>query len=62
MIVLMVGGQAFPKAIELRLELHTLEDVGRWVLSWGRCANVIEPPALRQRVAEEMRATLKQYG
>jgi predicted DNA-binding transcriptional regulator YafY len=48
-------------AIELRIELHTLEDVGRWVLSWGRCAKVIEPPALKKRVAEEMEATLKQY-
>lgn len=48
-------------AIELRLELHTLEDISRWVLSWGRHAQVLEPEELKARVADELRAALNHY-
>lgn len=43
-------------AIELRLRLRGLEEVARWVLSWGRWAEVLEPPELRRRVREEAAA------
>jgi proteasome accessory factor B len=32
--------------LELTMTLDSLEEVERWVLSWGRYATVIEPPAL----------------
>lgn len=36
--------------IELRLELGGLEEVERWVLSWGEHAEAIAPRALRERI------------
>ena len=36
--------------IELRLELGGLEEVERWILSWGEHAEVIAPKALRERI------------
>jgi len=42
--------------IELRLRLRGLEEVARWVLSWGRWAEVLAPPALKQRVQDEAAA------
>jgi proteasome accessory factor B len=41
-------------AIELRLRLRGLEEVARWILSWGRWAEVLEPEELRQRLLEEV--------
>jgi len=40
--------------IEMRLELGSLEEVERWILSWGKRARVLEPPELIARI----RATL----
>lgn len=40
-------------AIELRLRLRGLEEVARWILSWGRWAEVLAPPALKERVRDE---------
>lgn len=37
-------------ALELRLELGNLEEIERWVLSWGTHAQVLEPPALIDRL------------
>jgi proteasome accessory factor B len=34
----------------LRLHLNSLEEIERWILSWGRHATVISPPALAARV------------
>ncbi len=39
--------------IELRLKLAGLEEVMRWVLSWGSKARVLAPRELQQRVAAE---------
>jgi predicted DNA-binding transcriptional regulator YafY len=39
-----------------------LVEVTRWVLSWGRHAEALEPPALRKRVEEELRVALERYG
>ena len=32
--------------VEMRLELGSLEEVERWILSWGKRARVLEPPEL----------------
>ncbi len=37
--------------IELQLELASLEEVERWVLSWGEHAEVVAPKVLRERVS-----------
>lgn len=36
--------------IELRLELAGLEEIERWILSWGEHAEVIAPKRLRERI------------
>ena len=36
--------------IELRLELGSLEEIGRWILSWGAHARVLEPAELKKRI------------
>ena len=38
--------------LELQLQLGSLEEIERWILSWGDQAEVLEPPKLRQRLAE----------
>lgn len=45
------GGEE--EVIELRMELSTLEDVKRWILSFGRQAEVMEPKELREWVWAE---------
>lgn len=42
--------------IEFRAEVAGLEEITRWVLSYGRHARVLEPEALRRRIAEEIAA------
>lgn len=39
--------------IELRMELSTLEDIKRWILSFGRQAEVMEPKELREWIWQE---------
>jgi predicted DNA-binding transcriptional regulator YafY len=44
--------------IELSMTLGSLEEVERWILSWGEHASVLEPAALIRRiraVAETLR-------
>lgn len=48
--------------IEMRMELTALEDLQRWVLSFGRQAEVIEPEELRRSVQRELKAAAKAYG
>lgn len=38
-----------------------LDEVLRWALRWGRHLEVLDPPALRERIAEELRAALGRY-
>ncbi|HEY1583118.1 MAG TPA: WYL domain-containing protein, partial [Chthoniobacterales bacterium] len=38
--------------LELQLQLGSLAEVERWILSWGDEAEVLEPAKLRQRLAE----------
>ena len=46
------------------LEMETLGwlDVKRWVLSYGRHAEVLEPIGMRQEIVEELQNSLQQYG
>jgi proteasome accessory factor B len=41
--------------VEMRMELGSLEEVERWILSWGKRAQALEPPELVERI----RATLR---
>lgn len=40
--------------IEFQATLAGLEEITRWVLSWGSKARVLGPPELRQRVRDEL--------
>jgi predicted DNA-binding transcriptional regulator YafY len=42
--------------IEFQVRLCGLEVTTRWVLSWGRKAQVLGPRALEKRVRDELRA------
>ncbi len=48
-------------SITLQLELGGLEEIQRWVLSWGRHVRVLEPLALRERIREEVGAIAQLY-
>ena len=43
-------------AVELRLRLRGVEEVARWVLSWGRWAEVLTPAELKKKVRVEAKA------
>ena len=47
--------------IEMQLELSALEDIRRWVLSFGAQAEVLAPEELRQQVASELAKALTCY-
>lgn len=47
--------------IEFQLELSALEDIRRWVLSFGCQAEVLAPEPLRQQVKVELAAALTYY-
>jgi predicted DNA-binding transcriptional regulator YafY len=46
--------------IELQLELTSLQEIQRWVLSWGERARVLAPASLRLSVRASAQAILKQ--
>ena len=48
--------------IELSLTLGNLEDIERWILSWGNHARVIAPPELKQRIAKTVSELANAYG
>jgi proteasome accessory factor B len=48
--------------VELELRLGALEEIERWVLSWGAEAEVIEPRELRERIARTMANVAKLYA
>lgn len=48
--------------IDLELRLSSLEEVERWILSFGGHVEVIEPATLRQRVADAGRALAERNG
>jgi proteasome accessory factor B len=49
-------------SIVLQLELGGLEEIERWVLSWGSHVRVLEPAALVKAVRDEARAVAGMYG
>jgi len=44
--------------IELRLELGSLEEIERWILSWGSHARVLDPAELKRRIRRSAEAIL----
>ena len=48
--------------VEVSLKLGSLEEIERWVMSWGIHAKVIEPKALCQRIKRAAEALQKQYS
>lgn len=49
-------------ALELQLRLGALLEVEQWILGWGAAAEAIEPPELRDRIRNTVRAQRKIYG
>ena len=49
-------------AIELRMRLGALGEVGQWVLGWGAAAEVIGPPALRKAVRKTIAELASRYN
>ena len=45
----------------LELELGSLEEIQRWVLSWGSHVRVLGPDELRERVRKEAEAIVQRY-
>ena len=46
----------------MQLRLSALEEVERWILSWGAHASVIGPAELRTRVGRTGAALAQRYG
>jgi predicted DNA-binding transcriptional regulator YafY len=47
-------------SLELSMELGSLEEIERWVLSWGEHATVLEPTDLKRRIRRAAEAILAQ--
>jgi proteasome accessory factor B len=47
--------------IELSLTLGNLEEVERWILSWGNHAQVLAPPELKERISKTVSALADTY-
>jgi proteasome accessory factor B len=48
-------------ALEMSLELCSLREIERWILSWGARARVLSPPELVERVKSAAAGILQQY-
>jgi predicted DNA-binding transcriptional regulator YafY len=48
--------------LELSMALGSLEEIERWILSWGRHATVLEPPALIKRIRETAESLTGAYS
>lgn len=48
-------------SIILQLELGGLEEIERWILSWGAHVQVLEPPRLREMIRETVSAIARLY-
>jgi predicted DNA-binding transcriptional regulator YafY len=44
-----------------RLRLSALEEIERWILSWGTRATVIRPVALAERIAQMAEQLARRY-
>lgn len=49
-------------SLELRLHLDSLEEVERWILSWGGHARVVGPPLLKKRVQAALKDMHDSYS
>jgi proteasome accessory factor B len=49
-------------SIILELELGGLEEIERWILSWGKHARVLAPPELAIRIRDEAGAIAELYS
>jgi proteasome accessory factor B len=47
--------------VQMRLELGSLEEVERWILSWGKRACVLGPPELIRRIRATLRLLTEAY-
>lgn len=47
--------------LELSMHLNSLEEVERWILSWGEHAKVISPPELKDRIKTVARKIARRY-
>jgi len=47
--------------LELQMTLGALEEIERWVLSWGDHAKVLAPPSLAQSVKKRIQTMIKRY-
>ena len=47
--------------IELQMALGALEEIERWILSWGEHAKVLGPKILAESVRQRIQRNLKQY-
>jgi predicted DNA-binding transcriptional regulator YafY len=50
------------EGIELTMQVGIAPDLESWILGWGYHAEVIEPVALRDRIAETTRSMAAKYG
>ena len=48
--------------VEVSMQLGSLEEIERWVLSWGVHARVLEPKALRDKIGKIAADLQKHYG
>ena len=48
-------------SITLQLELGGLEEIERWILSWGSHVRVLRPAALRNTIRDVAEAIVKLY-
>jgi predicted DNA-binding transcriptional regulator YafY len=48
-------------SIILELELGSLQEIERWILSWGKHARVVAPEELATRIRDEASAIATQY-
>jgi len=47
--------------VELRFTTNQLRQTGSWIMSWGSSAEVLEPPELREIVAEHVKGMAERY-
>jgi predicted DNA-binding transcriptional regulator YafY len=48
-------------SILLELELGGLQEIERWILSWGAHVKVLEPPQLREMIRQTVNSIAKLY-
>lgn len=56
-----VSEEETPDGLLVTLRVRQEDEILQWLLSWGRHVRVLEPDALRKRLAEEARAMLQNF-